>query len=212
MRMLDFTGVREGKQTLADLAAGLTKADLYRLSDEIIDTVLGIIEGTTAADVVFVPQDPAANDTAGKSEEVNLAWTLGHVIVHATASSEEAAALSTVLARGLEIEGRSRYETDWQTVRSTAQLRQRLEESRRMRRAFLDAWPDEPHLDVVYNPGGGLAKLGPMNAYGRFLLGLMHEDSHLEQMREIIRQAHEGEPAAPRRSSRLSGLLPFLRR
>src|SRR6185437_10031048 len=171
--MLDFDGVRQGKQALADLTGDLSKADLHRLSDEMIDTVLGIIEGATAADVVFVPEDPAANDTFGNSEEANLAWTLGHVIVHATASSEEAAALSAVLARGIEIEGRSRYETDWQTVHSVAQLRQRLEESRRMRHAFLDAWPSEPHLDVVY-VYSGLANLGPMNAYGRFLLGLMH--------------------------------------
>lgn len=210
--MLDFEKVRQGEQTIADLAGNISKADLYRLSDEMIDTVLAIIAEVTAADVVFVPQDPAANDTFGKSEEASLAWTLSHVIVHATASSEEGAALSAVLARGIEIEGRSRHETDWQTVHSVAQLRQRLEESRRMRRAFLDAWPDEPHLDLVYAPGGGLARLGPMNAIGRFLLGLMHEDSHLEQMREIIRQAHDGYLAAPRKSSRLSGLLPFLRR
>lgn len=210
--MLDFDGVRQEKQTLAELADSLSKADLYRLSDEMIDTVLGIIEGATAADVVFVPQDPAANDTFGKSEEASLAWTLGHVVVHATASSEEAAALSAVLARGIEIEGRSRYETDWQTVHTVAQLHQRLEESRRMRRAFLDAWPSEPHMEVVFVPGGPIARFGPMNAIARFLFGMLHEDSHLEQMREIMRQAHEGEPAAPRKSSRLSGLLPFLRR
>ncbi len=207
--MLDFEPVRQGKQTLADLARDLAPADLHRLTDEMIDTVLSIIEGVTAADVVFVPEDPAANDTFGKAEEGNLAWTLGHVIVHATASSEEAAALSSRLARGIEIEGRSRYETDWRTVRSVAQVRQRLEESRRMRHAFLNTWPDEAHLDVLYN---GFASYGPMNAVARFLLGLMHEDSHLEQMREIIRQAHEGYAVAPRRSSRLSGLLPFLRK
>jgi hypothetical protein len=207
--MLDFEPVRQGKQTLADLARDLSPADLHRLTDEMVDTVLSIIEGVTAADVVFVPEDPAANDAFGKAEEANLAWTLGHVVVHAAASSEEAAALSSRLARGIEIEGRSRYETDWQTVRSVAQVRQRLEESRRMRHAFLNTWPDEAHLDVMYT---GFATLGPMNAIGRFLLGLMHEDSHLEQMREIIRQAHEGYAVAPRKSSRLSGLLPFLRK
>jgi hypothetical protein len=211
--MLDFAGLREGKQTLADLTRDLSKSDLHRLTDEMIDTVLGIIEGATAADVVFVPEDPDANDTFGKSEEANLAWTLGHVIVHATASSEEAAALSTVLARGIQIEGRSRYETDWQTVHSVAQLRQRLEESRRMRHAFLDAWPEAPHLDVTFEYGSPLASLGPMNAIARFVMGLWHEDSHLNQLREIIRQAHEGPlAAAPRKSSRLSGLLPFLRK
>jgi hypothetical protein len=207
--MLDFDPVRQEKQTLADLARDLSPADLHRLTDEMVDTVLSIIEEVTAADVVFVPEDPAANDTFGKAEEANQAWTLGHVIVHATASSEEAAALSSRLARGIEIEGRSRYETDWRTVRSVAQVRQRLEESRRMRHAFLDTWPAEPHLDVLDT---GFATMGPINAIGRFLFGLMHEDSHLEQMREIIRQAHEGYAVAPRKSSRLSGLLPFLRK
>ena len=207
--MLDFDEVRQEKQTLADLAHDLSKADLHRLSDEMIDTVLAIIAEVTAADIVFVPEDPAAHDGFGVSEEANLAWTLGHVIVHATASSEEAAALSTVLARGIEIEGRSRYETDWRTVHSVAQVRRRLEESRHMRHAFLDAWPSEPHLDLVYT---GFASYGPLNAPARFLLGLMHEDAHLEQLREIIRQAHEGYLAAPRKSSRLSGLLPFLRK
>jgi hypothetical protein len=210
--MLDFEPVRQGNQTLADLAQALSRDDLHRLTDEMIDTVLAIIEGATAADVVFVPEDPAASDTFGKAEEANLAWTLGHVIVHATASSEEAAALSSMLARGIEIEGRSRYETDWRTVHKVAQVRMRLEESRRMRHAFLDTWPSEPHLDVIYTPSAGLARLGPMNAIGRFLLGLMHEDSHLEQLREILRQAHDGYLAAPRKSSRLSGLLPFLRK
>ena len=210
--MLDFDGVRQGKQTLADLARDLSSADLHRLTDEMIDTVLAIIEPATAADVVFVPEDPAANDTVGAPEEANLPWTLGHVIVHATASSEEAAALSSVLARGIEIEGRSRYETDWRTVRSVAQVRERLEGSRHMRHAFLDAWPSQPHLDVLFVPQGGLASYGPMKAIARFLLGLMHEDSHLEQLREILRQAHEGYLAAPRKSSRLSGLLPFLRK
>ncbi|HEY7126473.1 MAG TPA: DinB family protein [Ktedonobacterales bacterium] len=211
--MLDFAGVRQEKQTLADLSRDLSVADLHRLTDEMVDTVLAIIAEATAADVVFVPEDPAANDTFGVTEEANLAWTLGHVIVHATASSEEAAALGSVLARGIEITDRSRYETEWKTVRGVAQVRQRLEESRRMRHAFLDTWPTEPHLDVVYVPGGGLASLGPMNAIGRFLLGLMHEDAHLEQMREIIRQAHEGPLALPiPRKSRLSGLLPFLRK
>lgn len=211
--MLDFDPVRQGNQTLADLARDLAPADLHRLTDEMIDAVLAIIEGATAADVVFVPEDPAASDTFGKSEEANLAWTLGHVIVHATASSEEAAALSSVLARGIEIEGRSRYETDWQTIRGVAQVRRRLEESRRMRHAFLDTWPQEPHLDVTFTYQlAALANLGPMNAIGRFLMGLMHEDSHLEQMREIIRQAHEGYAVAPRKSSRLTGLLPFLRK
>jgi hypothetical protein len=208
--MLDFANVRQKEQTLADLARDLSPTDLHRLTDEMINIVLEILAEATAADVVFVPEDPAASDTAGVSAEINLPWTLGHVILHTTASSEEAAALSSVLARGIEVEGRSRYEPDWRTIRSVQQVRQRLEESRRMRHAFLDAWPDEPHLDTVFT--GFASYFGPLNAPARFLLGLMHEDEHLAQMREILRQAHEGPLAAPRKSSRLSGLLPFLRK
>ncbi len=185
--MLDFTVVRNHTMSMTDLAQSLKKADLYTATDEMIDTMLTIVASATDADVVFVPQDPQANDTFGDPAERELAWTLGHVVVHATASSEESAALALILARGLEVEGRSRYETPWRSVTSIVQVRHRLEESRRMRKAMLDAWPDEPHLDVIYKP---YAQLSPLNAISRFIMGLLHDDSHVEQLREIMRQAH----------------------
>ena len=184
--MLDFTAVRNRTVSLTDLAQNLKKADLYSATDEMIDTMLQIVADATDADVVFVPQDPQANDTFGDPAERELAWTLGHVVVHATASSEESAALALTLARGLPVEGRSRYETPWRSVTSIAQVRHRLEESRRMRKAMLDAWPDEPHLDVTYSP---YKQLSPLNAISRFIMGLSHDDSHVEQLREIMRQA-----------------------
>jgi hypothetical protein len=184
--MLDFSGVKNGSQSFADVAGSLTKADLYRLTDEMIDTMQGIVASAVDADVVFVPQDPAANDTFGNPEDKELAWTLGHVIVHATASSEESAALALTLARGIPVEGRSRYETPWESVTTIDQARQRLEESRHMRRSMLDAWPAEPHLDVTYSP---FPRAGEMNAVARFILGLAHDADHLDQLREIMRQA-----------------------
>ncbi len=183
--MLDFTPIKDRSQTFAEFSKGLTKADLRQYTHEIIDTELDIIANATDADVVFVPVDPQAKDTFGKAEDQDLAWTLAHVIVHATASSEEGAALSSSLARGLVVEGRSRYETPWESVKTVAQLQQRLEESRRMRLAFLETWPDEPHLDLMQE-----LPFGTFNAVSRFLVGLFHEDSHLEQLREIMRQAH----------------------
>jgi hypothetical protein len=62
-----------------------------------------------------------------------------------------------------------------------------------MRLASLDMWPDEPHLENRYQawPHGPV-----INAVGRFLLGLAHEDGHLDQVREIIRQATAARPAA----------------
>src|SRR6266513_1063488 len=175
--MLDFTPVRNKTLTYSDLCRDLTKADLHRLTDEMIDTMLAIIADAKDEDVDFVPLDPDAKD---------LAWTLGHVIVHATASSEESAALALTLARGLPVEGRSRYEVPWRTVHTVAQLHQRLEESRRMRRAMLDAWPDEPHLDMTYIP---YPSVGPINAVTRFVLGLSHDDAHIGQLHKIMLQA-----------------------
>ena len=184
--MLDFSAVKSGTQSFADVAAGLTKADLTQLTNEMIDEMQKIIIDAVDADVTFTPVDPNANDTFGKPEEASLAWTLGHVVVHTTASSEESAALALVLARGLPVEGRSRYEVPWESVTRIVQVRQRLEESRRMRQAMLNAWPDEPHLDVTYSP---FPRAGKLNAVGRFILGLYHDADHLDQLREIVRQA-----------------------
>jgi hypothetical protein len=179
--MLDFTPLKEHAQSIEDFVRGITREDLSQLTDEMIDTELAIIADASDQDIVFVSVDPNAKD-----DKPGVGWTLGHVIVHATASSEEAAATASALARGVRVEGRSRYETPWETVTSVAQLRQRLEESRRMRKAFLQTWPDEPHLDNKQE----IPNFGTFNAISRFVLGLFHEDLHLEQLREIVRQAH----------------------
>jgi hypothetical protein len=185
--MLDFQAVRDKTMSLTELTADLAREDLRRLTNEMVDTMLGLIADCVDADVTLVPVDPAANDPfAASPEDVHLAWTLGHVIVHTTASSEEAAALAAELARGVEYHGRSRYETPWETVTTVAQCRQRLEESRRIRLASLDLWPTAPHLDNTCELRPGTP---PINAVGRFVLGLMHDDSHLGQIGEIVRQA-----------------------
>jgi len=101
---------------------GLTPDDLRRLTHEMVDTMLSLIRDCADADVGFVPQDPEANDPyAADEKDVKLAWTLGHVIVHTTASAEESAALAAELARGVEYHGRSRSEVPWQTVKTLAQ-------------------------------------------------------------------------------------------
>jgi len=188
--MLDFTSLRAGDTTMADLTARLRVHDLRDLTNEMIDLQRAAIAESSDADVTFVPSDPAANDTfapAGSDAAVvNLPWTLGHVIVHVTASSEEGAALALTLARGLPVTGRSRYETPWETVMTVAQLVQRLEESRRMRLALLDAWPDQPHLDNTDTP---IPQFGPLNPVARFVLGLFHDQSHIDQTQDIVAQA-----------------------
>jgi hypothetical protein len=184
--MLDFSRVRNKEITMNDLVAGLTPRDLRGLTDEMIDAQLKLIADCVDADITFEPEDPGANDTfASNPDEVNLAWTLGHVIVHVTASSEESAALATELARGVEYHGRSRSEIPWQTVTTMAQCRERLEESRRMRHASLAMWPDQPYLDNMYEPRAGADKI---NAIARFASGLSHDNSHLGQIEEIVRQ------------------------
>jgi hypothetical protein len=185
--MLNFKAVYDKEITITELVAGLTREDLRGLTDEMVDTMLGLIAACVDADVTFAPVDPAADDRWAKTpEEVKLAWSLGHVIVHTTASSEEAAALAAELARGVAFHGRSRYEVPWEAMRTIAACRQRLEESRRMRLASLEMWPAAAHLENVCQAWPD----GPMvNAVGRFVLGLMHDDSHLGQIGEIMRQA-----------------------
>jgi hypothetical protein len=185
--MLNFQAVRNEEITLAELVADLTRDDLGDLTNEMVDTMLGLIAACVDADVTFEPVDLEAHDPfAEKPEEVSLAWNLGHVVVHTTASAEEAAAVAAELARGVEYHGRSRYEVPWREMRTIEGCRQRLEESWRMRLASLETWPDEAHLKNEYVAWSG----GPtVNAIGRFALGLMHDDSHLEQIRKIVHQA-----------------------
>ena len=175
---------------LGDLQDGITRRDLIRAVSAMTDKLLSLIRDLPDSYVTFEPVDPEANDPyAADEKDIDLAWTLGHVIVHVTASCEESAARGATLARGVAVLGRSRYETPWQTVTTTAQLVAQLEASRRMQLAFLNAWPDEPHLDNLYTKGAEY--WGELNAVGMTLGGLKHASSHLGQIEEIIRQAGE---------------------
>jgi len=188
--MLDFDAVRTKKVTLKEIADQLSLSDLHALTDEMVDTMLNLIGDAHDEDVIFEPIDLLAEDPyASENGEADLAWTLGHVIVHTTASAEEAAAQACELARGVEYEGRSRYEVPWRSVTTVAQLHHRLEESRRMRHALLNAWPDEPLLVTTITPDYPKAK--PRNATMRFIAGLAHDDSHIEQIAKVLRQSRE---------------------
>jgi hypothetical protein len=185
--MLDFSPVRTKRKTMNELVEGLTVNDLHALTHEMIDAQLKLIADCTDADVVFTPLDPKAkDDAAAKAEDVHIAWSLGHIIVHTTASSEESAFLAAEMARGVPNNGRSRYETPWETIHTIAQCRERLEESRRMRTALLNAWPAAPHTDILREPWPGA---DPRNCLAQFVGGLSHEDSHLAQIAEVVRQA-----------------------
>lgn len=186
--MLDFSLLRKNRMTLGQLGADLSVDDLRDLTNEMIDHQLALIADCDDAAVTFVPIDPAADDKyAADAAEAHVSWTLGHVIVHVTASSEEKAFLAAEQARGIDREGRSRYETHWTTVPTIAAVRERLEESRRMRLASLDMWPAAPHLELTVTYRW---LRGPMNAVARFCMGLLHDDDHLGQIADIVRQAH----------------------
>ena len=192
--MLDFTPVRQKQTTIQQVAEGLTRADLAELTAEMVARQLTLIEGVDDAAVTMVPDDPAANDTfAADPADVGLAWTLGHVIVHTTASAEEAAGQALMLARGVPVTERSRVEVPWQEATSAEFVRGRLRESLRMRLAMLEAWPDRPDLEnlYVYTPNSA-----GLNAMARFLGGLSHDDSHLGQIEAIVDQARAKTAAA----------------
>ena len=84
--MLDFARVRAKECTIQELSQGLTRDDLRRVTNEMIESELDLIAACTDADVVLVPEDPEADDSyAVVPDEAKIAWTLGHVIVHVTA-------------------------------------------------------------------------------------------------------------------------------
>ena len=185
--MIDFAPVRNRQMRIQELARDVTQENLRAMTNEMIDTVQELIRECTDEDVTFLPEDPLAHDRYASSDvELHLPWTLGHVIVHITASAEESAFLAAELARGVPFHGRSRQEVPWETVTTIAQCRERLEESRRMRLASLAMWPDAPNLANVYSPYKGVGRIGAME---RFLLGLKHDADHLGQIEDIVGQA-----------------------
>ena len=190
--MIDFSPMRDGEVSFIDYAAQvkLGTAELRALSDESIDYLLGLLDGLSDADIVFAPDDPEADDPFAVEGEETIGWNFGHLIAHVTASSEEGAALSSLLARGVPASERPRYETPWRDIKTVAQVRQRLEESQRMRNAYLETWPDRPLLDVVRVVSERFtARFGEMNAPAAFLFALSHEVGHYEQIEEVKRQA-----------------------
>lgn len=195
---IDFAPVRKGDMQILEYARHFTLDDLRQATHTSIDFMLDLIEKSTDEMVAFIPHDPDANDPYAPLELQHIGWSLGHLVAHVTASSEEWAAYSSILARGIvyPAEPRLRYETDWQIITTRKQTIQRLEESRRMRLAALDMWPDAPHLDVLRQLSPRyVEKFGEMNAPACFLFGLYHEVGHHAQFKEAYRQAREAAQA-----------------
>ena len=186
--MIDFQPVRDKTISLQDLAGNLSRDDLRRELNEMYDEIERLIAGCIDADVVYIPVDATADDPYAVEGEETLSWTLGHVIVHLTASMEESASLASELARGVEFHGRSRYEFPWREAVTVEFCRARMAESRRMCLSSLEMWPDPPHTGNSYVPAAGAL---PHTCISRFASGLKHASDHLGQITEIMRQAKE---------------------
>ena len=186
--MLDFQLVRNQKVKLQELVKDLTRDDMRRELNKMYDEVLRLIAECTDAYVTFEPIDEKADDPYAIVGEESIAWTLGHVIVHITASMEESASIASELARGVEYHGRSRWEVPWREVTTIEQCRARMAESSRMCLASLEMWPELPHMENTYTPpfAGAL----PHTCISRFASGLKHASDHLGQIEDIIRQAN----------------------
>ncbi len=176
---IDVAVVHTGQVYYAALMRNIRHTDLYKMTDELFAELELILAGSTAAAVLLVPCDPAASD---QSEQ---GWTVSHVIAHLTAILEEVAIVATLLARGVQVEECLRSEMSWQQLSTFQMVQARLQESRRTCRAFLDAWPDKPHLNVTRTL---IPLFGPMNAIGFYAFGIAHAQEHLDQLRETVRQ------------------------
>jgi hypothetical protein len=193
--MIDFGPVTREEVKFADFARTFTVADLRAQTNASTARLYTFVADATDAEIAFIPHDPVANDPYAATEaERHIGWSLGHLVAHVTASSEESAAIASLLARGVPYgrEPRLRYETPWKHMTTWQRAVQRIEESRRIRLGYLDAFPDEPNLTLVQeNSERFVARFGELNAIGRFLMGLQHEIGHYEQFREVARQARE---------------------
>jgi hypothetical protein len=192
--MIDFSPVRNKEKKYIDLWRdnNLTIDDLRAITNESIDYLLSLVADLDDSDVVYEPHDEKADDPYAVVGEEHIGWTIGHLIAHVTATCEEGAAFSSLLARGVEgVEHRPRYETPWRDMNSKAKVVQRLEESRRIRLASLDTWPDEPHYETyrILSSDRAREALGNVNAPAAFLMGLSHETGHYTQIEEVKQQA-----------------------
>lgn len=194
--MIDFSPVWNKQKKYIDLWRDnhLTVDDLRKAANESVDWMLDLIATLDDQDLTFDPTDPNASDPDAIAGEENIGWSLAHLIAHVTASSEEGAAFSSLVARGVQgVDHRPRYETPWRDLTTRAQVVARLQESRRMRLAYLDSWPDQPDYSNrrVAKSERFQEYYGDLNAPACFLVGLAHELGHYEQMREVRRQALE---------------------
>jgi len=187
--LIDFQPVFNKEKTLIDLANEYGHAELGDALSSYVDFTLQIINGVSDEQATSIPLDLHADDPHATTEaDRHLGWSLIHLVMHVTATAEEAAAFSSILARGIAIGGRLRSERNWREVTTCAETVARLEECRRMCLAYLATWPDRPDLSTVRIMPENLNWMRP-NAPISFLAGLMHWHKHIEQFRQVAEQA-----------------------
>jgi hypothetical protein len=129
--LIDFQPIFRKEKTFADFAAQYKNTDLAAALNAYVGLTRQITENVSDEQATFVPSDPEANDSYATTEaDRHIGWSLVHLVAHATASAEEAAAFSSILARGISIGGRLRRECDWREMTSGAMALARLEECR----------------------------------------------------------------------------------
>lgn len=188
---IDYTPLYEQQIKYKQLADGLTADDIRREVHRLYDATKAILLQCDDADITFEPYDEHAHDPYAADHEQHIGWTLGHLVAHITASNEEGFVFSALLAQGIPQGGRIRNEVDWQTLDTVEKAVQRLEESRRIVLAYLDAWPDTPNL-TTYRAFSerAAAYFGDINAVASTLTGLSHHNEHMAQFAEVLQQAH----------------------
>lgn len=190
---VDFTPIQKREAKIMAWAAPFSLDDIRAAANHGIDFMLNILDGLMDTDVTFLPEDPEANDPYAPAELQNIGWSIGHLVLHVTASTEEYTSTAAVVARGINYprEPRLRYEADWQVACQTVEeCRQRILESKRMRNAALDSFPDQPNPDSRWERSEKFIEIfGELDAKGAYLMGLSHEYGHHAQFLEVKRQA-----------------------
>jgi len=189
--LIDFEPVTSKAMTLDDLAAQYNNSDLAAALIAYVDFTRQILSNVTDEQATYIPDDPDANDTfAATEEERHVGWSLVHLVAHVTASAEEGAAFSSLLARGIAIGGRLRHEQDWQEITTVVMAVSRLEECQRICLGYLATWPDSPDLETKRILQEG-ASWSPPNAAASFMRGLSHWNSHVTQFQNTAEQARQ---------------------
>lgn len=188
MAVIDFSPLGNGIDQIEVVQSRIGREDVRETINSLYDFLLETVRPLTDAQVCFEPKDEKAENGVG--------WSVAHLVLHATASNEEGSTVASLLARGIVRDGRFRHEPDWKDVTTAEAILQRIQESRRMCLAYLDAWPDRPALDVYrWMPEGSRMSNLKINALGTIAFSLWHGVGHQDQIRDAARQAVAAHPA-----------------